>query len=238
MKVSYLLRSVLWCWCYDIRNKINALIPILSLSLFIKFPLVMGFMTSAPDEIAAPDIFNKCPSTGPSSCYAIGVQAGEVAGNETRQTGLGYSLVGGVGEQHSPNFSLGYLIGYSRAFNIPMNASYIVSIANKTGTEDGGNANSSSPSQQCTVSELWCNNYDLAFKQGYLSSQPYWVGNTAGQKYAQRVIDACTQKNHPDFKFLKHHTSKYRQGFEDGYDDTVAAASNDNGTYGPKQCKE
>jgi hypothetical protein len=160
MKVSYLLRSVLWCWCCDIRNKINALIPILSLSLFIKFPLVMGFMTSAPDEIAAPDIFNKCPSTGPSSCYAIGVQAGEVAGNETRQTGLGYSLVGGVGGQHSPNFSLGYLIGYSRAFNIPMNASYIVSIANKTGTEDGGNANSSSPSQQCTVSELWCNNYE------------------------------------------------------------------------------
>ena len=51
------------------------------------------------------------------------------------------------------------------------------------------------------------------------------------------VVDTCTEKDHPDFGFLKHHSSKYKVGFLNGYNDSVAAASNDNGTYGSKECK-
>jgi hypothetical protein len=51
-------------------------------------------------------------------------------------------------------------------------------------------------------------------EQSYTYSIPYWK---AGNKYADLVIDTCTQMNHPNFGFLEHHTAQYKKGFLDGY---------------------
>ncbi|MGB8934425.1 MAG: hypothetical protein WCC17_04895 [Candidatus Nitrosopolaris sp.] len=66
----------------------------------------------------------------------------------------------------------------------------------------------------------------MAYEQSYKSYIPHWQGVKAGQKYAEHVIDTCTEQAHPDFRFLKHRSSQYRDGFLDGYDDSVSAATN------------
>jgi hypothetical protein len=192
----------------------------------------------------APDIKHTCPNdNSPLACFNLGIKSGQVAGQETKNSHFGYSLAGGVGGQHSPNFSLGYLIGYNRGFGIKTNTNDILRVANKTGFEDGGSGPVSGTSYQalskppCTVSSVWCNAYNLAYHRGYQHNIPYGAGQQAGQKYAEHVIDTCTQKEHPDFGFLKHHTSQYRKGFLNAYTDAVAAASNDDGSYGPRRCK-
>jgi len=208
--------------------------------LAVTYPVsAKAFMTSAPGDIGLADMEHRCPNDNSiNSCFQIGIKSGLEAGKEMKQTGnILYSLVGGVGGQHSPNFSLGYLLGYDKAYlGKETNSSYINYIANKTGFEDGGNANSSRP-PLCTVNNTWCSVYSSAFENGYTVAQPYWVGHQRGEVYAEHVITSCTQKEHPDFSFLKHHTAQYKEGFLNAYNDAVAAASNDNGTYGPKECK-
>ncbi|MGC1931725.1 MAG: hypothetical protein WA667_22375 [Candidatus Nitrosopolaris sp.] len=75
-----------------------------------------------------------------------------------------------------------------------------------------------------------------AYEYSYKYDIPYWAGIQAGQKYGDHVVDTCTEKNHPDFGF-RHHTPQYREGFLNGYNDSVAAASNDNGSYGAWGCR-
>jgi hypothetical protein len=81
--------------------------------------------------------------------------------------------------------------------------------------------------------------YNRAYEQSYKSYIPHWQGVKAGQKYAEHVIDTCTEQAHPDFRFLKHRSSQYRDGFLDGYDDSVSAATNSGypSTYSAKGCK-
>jgi Polysaccharide deacetylase len=88
----------------------------------------------------------------------------------------------------------------------------------------------------CTVNALFCAPFTKAYEQSYKYNIPYWLGVKAGNKYADLVIDICTQKNQPNFGFLEHHTAQYKKGFLDGYGDSVASASNANGTYRHKGC--
>lgn len=195
-------------------------------------------MTSLSTKIGLPDINNKCPNdNSTNSCYSLGIKSGLVAGQEMRDSHFVYSLVGGVGGQHSPNFSYGYLLGFDKGFHKQTNNIYIRSVANKTGWDDGGHNTTASPSRPCTVNTLFCITYTTAYRQSYKYNIPYWVGVAAGEKYADHVINTCTQRDHPDFRFLEHHAALYKQGFLNGYSDSVAEASNDNGTYGPKNCK-
>jgi hypothetical protein len=175
-------------------------------------------MTSAPVEIGLADIEHTCPNdNSTNSCFQIGVKSGLEAGKEMKETGnIGYSLVGGVGGQHSNDFSYGYLLGYDSGFGVPTSSSYITYIANKTGFEDGENANSSRAAL-CTVGTNWCSVYSNAYKNGYTMAQPYWVGHQRGVEDAEHVIDTCTQKDHPDFAILRHHTAQYREGFLNAY---------------------
>lgn len=43
-----------------------------------------------------------------------------------------------------------------------------------------------------------------------------------------------TEKNHPDFGFVKHHTSQYRNGFLNGYNDAVAVTIMEHMVMGAK----
>ncbi|MGC2682171.1 MAG: hypothetical protein WA323_09910 [Candidatus Nitrosopolaris sp.] len=86
------------------------------------------------------------------------------------------------------------------------------------------------------MNALFCVPFTKAYEQSYEYHIPYWAGVKAGNKYADLVIDICTQINHLNFGFLEHHTAQYKKGFLDGYGDSVAAASNANDTYGPKGC--
>jgi hypothetical protein len=128
-------------------------------------------MTTALLNLGIPDIIHTCPNdNSTSSCMNIGIASGYQAGKDTKENQLAYSLVGGVGEQHSPNFSYGYLLGYDQGFGVPTNSSFIVSVANKTGFEDGINGASIEP-PSCTVNNLWCSTYDSGYRQGYTAGQ-------------------------------------------------------------------
>jgi hypothetical protein len=145
--------------------------PTILLILAMTYPAsAKGFMTSAPIDIGQPDIEHTCPNdNSTNSCFRVGIKSGLEAGKEMREAGNNdYSLVGGVGGQHSPNFSLGYLLGYNKAYlGRETNSSYINYIANKKGIEDGGNANSSRL-PICTVNSDWCSVYRNAFANGYI----------------------------------------------------------------------
>src|SRR5262249_37280731 len=121
------------------------LLAVLVVAMMIssKMSHITAFMTSNGVEVGMVDIKHKCPiDNSSSSCYNIGVKSGQSAGQEMKDSHLSYSLVGGVGGQHSPNFSLGYLIGYNRGFNMRISTNDILRVANKTGFEDGGNGKS------------------------------------------------------------------------------------------------
>jgi hypothetical protein len=87
-------------------------------ALVLSASYAFAFMTSLSTTIGLPDINNKCHNDNSTkSCFALGVKSGLVAGQEMRKSRLVYSLVGGVGGQHSPNFSYGYLLGFDKGFH-------------------------------------------------------------------------------------------------------------------------
>ena len=136
---------------------------------------------------------------------------------------FGYQLyVSPVRRQHSPNFCQGYLVSFDKAFlGRPANSSQIWQVANKTGWDEGGQNTTASPNPPCTVNALFCVPFTKAYEQSYAYHIPYWAGVKAGNKYADYVIDTCTQKNHPNFGFLEHHIAQYKKGFLDGYGNSV-----------------
>ncbi|MGB8936051.1 MAG: hypothetical protein WCC17_13195 [Candidatus Nitrosopolaris sp.] len=185
------------------------ILPIVSI-----IPYALAFMASS--SIGYADINNTCRNdNSSSSCYAL-------ESSEMRESHFEYSLVGGAGGQHSPNFSYGYLLGFDRGFGHRTNNTYIMTVANATGWDLGGQNTTALPSPPCTVSNLFCVSFTTAYEQSYTYHIPCWVGNATGEKYADHVIDTCTQKNYPDFRLLNHHTAQYKQGFLDGYSDSVA----------------
>lgn len=92
------------------------ILPIVSI-----IPYALAFMASS--SIGYADINNTCRNdNSSSSCYAL-------ESSEIRESHFGYSLVGGAGGQHSPNFSYGYLLGFDRGFGHRTNNTYIMTVA-------------------------------------------------------------------------------------------------------------
>jgi hypothetical protein len=197
----------------------------------------LGFLTSLSTDIGAPDINHKCPNDNSStSCYSLGLISGLVAGKEMRESDFAFSF--GCWYQHSPNFCLGYLLSFDKAFlGRPSNTSQIWQVANKTGWDDGAQNTTASPNPPCTVNAIFCVPFTKAYNASYKYHILYWEGFKAGKQYAEHIIDTCMLTKHPNFIFLKRLTAKYKVGFTDGYRDSVEAAFNNNGTYGAKDCK-
>ncbi|MGA8082436.1 MAG: hypothetical protein WB988_11275 [Candidatus Nitrosopolaris sp.] len=208
--------------------------------MLFSIPHALGFLTFLSTDIGTPDIKHQCPNdNSSSSCYSLGLRSGLVAGKEMRESDFAFSFGVSFGcwHEHSPNFCLGYLVSFDKAFlGHPANSSQIWQVANKTGWDEGGQNTTASRNPPCTVNALFCVPFTKAYEQSYAYHIPYWAGVKAGNKYADHVIDTCTQKNHPNFGFLEHHIAQYKKGFLDGYGNSVAAASNANGMYGPKGC--
>jgi hypothetical protein len=55
-------------------------------------------------------------------------------------------------------------------FYVFMGSTYVVSVANKTGFEDGKNGALIEP-PPCTVNKRWWSAYDSAYKKGYVLNQ-------------------------------------------------------------------
>jgi hypothetical protein len=80
-----------------------------------------------------------------------------------------------------------------------VNSSQIWQVANNTGWDDEGQNTTASLNPPCTVNALFCVPFTKAYEQSYEYHIPYWAGVKAGNKYADLVIDICTQINHLNF---------------------------------------
>lgn len=97
-------------------------------------------------------------------------------------------------------------------------------MANSTGWLDGQQQDvSATPNPPCTVSPLFCVPFTKVYEAAYRYNIPCWVGEAAGEKFADHVIDTCT-KNSVKFDFLKTHSAQFQQGFWNGYGDTISAS--------------
>lgn len=224
--------------------------------LLLVLPIVSAIPHSQTLMSSYPDLIHACPNDNSTKSCVLGLQSGEIEEKEmavlTNQSNMVYVLepshfASSLGcYQYSASFCFGELLGFAKVAHFPINDTYIRSVANGTGWDLGfqqgqniinGQPASPIPNPPCTVTALFCVPFNKAYEQSYKYYIPYWAGVQAGQKYGDHVVNTCTEKNHPDFGFLKHHSPQYREGFLNGYNDSVAAAGNDNGTYGSKGCK-
>ena len=194
----------------------------------------MGFLTSLSTDIGFPDIKHQCPNDNSSSlCYSLGLRSGLVAGKEMRESDFAFSFGVSFGcwYQHSPNFCLGHLLSFDKAFlGRPANSSQIWQVANKTGWYDEAQNTTASPNPPCSVNALFCIPFTKAYEQSYRYNIPYCVGYANGMRFAKHLISICHEENYP--KIRGYHTAIYKKGWIEGFEGATRAASNGNGTYG------
>ena len=98
--------------------------------------------------------------------------------------------------QYSANYCYGYLLAYDKVIlDRSTNNSEIWSVANKTGWLQRAQNGTATPTPPCTVSQVFCVPFTKAYEQSYKYYVPYWLGNAAGAKYGDHVLDDCTKKH-------------------------------------------